>query len=154
MIPHRFCRPGHSVQEEGQRIRSETRLTKSRNSAFSLQLLLSGQHPRAAIAGRVATDTEGLADVFRASQAAQFSRLLERIHMESVRCPNEAELRSLIRLSPDADTGRSWDQLGIDSWALIELRAVLETRFGLLVPDEQWVEMTCPNDILRLRDPV
>jgi acyl carrier protein len=76
------------------------------------------------------------------------------MHMESVRGPNEAELRGLIRLSPDADTGRSWDQLGVDSWGLIELRAVLETRFGLVVADEQWVEMTCPNDILGLKDPV
>jgi acyl carrier protein len=58
-------------------------------------------------------------------------------------------IRSALRLASDADTARSFHELGVDSWDLIELRALLETRFELNFPDAEWVSMECPDDIVR-----
>jgi acyl carrier protein len=59
------------------------------------------------------------------------------------------QLRAVLRLPPEESTARSFDELGIDSWGFVELRATLEARFGLIFSDEQWVEMNCPDDIVR-----
>ena len=59
------------------------------------------------------------------------------------------EIRALLRLRPDADTASSFDKLGVDSWDLIELRATLENRFGLVFSDDVWLSMTSPDDVLR-----
>ena len=58
-------------------------------------------------------------------------------------------IRSALRLAPDADTAQAFDELGIDSWDLIELRAILESRFRLHFSDAEWVSMKCLDDILR-----
>jgi acyl carrier protein len=59
------------------------------------------------------------------------------------------ELRVALRLPADADTALSFDQLGLDSWDFIEFRAVLETQYGMVFSDEDWVSINCPNDVLR-----
>jgi acyl carrier protein len=63
-------------------------------------------------------------------------------------------VRSALRLAPDADTARSFHELGVDSWDLIELRALLETQFELNFPDAEWVSMECPDDIVRAVRPL
>ena len=59
------------------------------------------------------------------------------------------KVRSALRLALDTDTARSFDELGVDSWDLIELRAVLEAQFALNFDDAEWVSMECPDDIVR-----
>jgi acyl carrier protein len=59
------------------------------------------------------------------------------------------QIRSALRLGADANTASSFDELGIDSWGLIELRAILETQFGIRFTDDEWVEMNCPDDVLQ-----
>ena len=60
------------------------------------------------------------------------------------------EVIAALRLPPDANLARSFNELGVDSWDFIELRAVLETQFGMTFTDEEWVSLNCPNDIVRL----
>ena len=62
------------------------------------------------------------------------------------------DLRHLLRLPEEADTARPFDQIGVDSWDLVELRAVLETKFGLMFPDVVWLEMYCPDDIVHSQE--
>jgi acyl carrier protein len=59
------------------------------------------------------------------------------------------QLRAALRLQPDANTALSFEELGIDSWDFIEFRAILETQFGMVFLDEEWVLLNCPDDILR-----
>lgn len=59
------------------------------------------------------------------------------------------QLRSALRLPADANTAKSFDDLGIDSWDLIEFRLTLETQFSIIFSDDEWVEMNCPDDVVR-----
>jgi acyl carrier protein len=59
------------------------------------------------------------------------------------------QIRSLLRLPPGSDISPTFEELGTDSWALIEFRAILETRFGLIFSDDDWLSLKCPNDVLR-----
>jgi acyl carrier protein len=59
------------------------------------------------------------------------------------------EIRTVLRLPPDANTALPFDDLGIDSWDFIEFRAILETQFRMTFTDAEWVSLDCPDDILR-----
>jgi acyl carrier protein len=59
-------------------------------------------------------------------------------------------LRELLRLPAEASTAASFDDLDVDSWSLIELRAVLEARYSLSFSDDDWLSISCPEDILVL----
>jgi acyl carrier protein len=65
---------------------------------------------------------------------------------------NKEQLCSALRLEPDADTGTSFEDLGVDSWNLVELRAALEVRDGIRLEDEDWLSLETPDDVLRLFD--
>jgi acyl carrier protein len=59
------------------------------------------------------------------------------------------QILSVLKLPSDANTSSAFEALGVDSWDLIELRAILETRFALVFSDEDWVNMNSPDDIAR-----
>jgi acyl carrier protein len=61
---------------------------------------------------------------------------------------NEEQLRSLLKLPHDADIDAPFEELGVDSWNLVELRAALETRHGIRLSDEDWFSLESPNDVL------
>lgn len=63
---------------------------------------------------------------------------------------NEEQLLSVLRLPQDADTDAPFDELGVESWNLVELRATLETRHGIRLSDEDWLSLECPRDVLKL----
>ena len=90
---------------------------------------------------------------WRKSKAARQGRLQRVVNggvqmQDSPRVTRDI-IRSALRLAPDADTARAFEELGADSWDLIELRAILETEFRLHFPDAEWVSMECPDDIIR-----
>ncbi len=70
--------------------------------------------------------------------------------MRAVWLMDQNDLRALLKLPATADLTTSFDILGIDSWSLIEFRASLETRFNCIFSDDEWLEITCPNDVLHL----
>jgi acyl carrier protein len=61
---------------------------------------------------------------------------------------NEEQLRSMLKLPHDADIDAPFEDLGVDSWNLVELRATLETRHGIRLSDEDWLSLESPNDVL------
>jgi acyl carrier protein len=61
---------------------------------------------------------------------------------------NEEQLRSLLKLSQDADIDATFEDLGVDSWNLVELRAVLETRHGVHLSDDDWLSIETPSEVL------
>ncbi|BBZ56376.1 acyl carrier protein [Mycolicibacterium phocaicum] len=63
---------------------------------------------------------------------------------------NADELLAALNLPPRSDTNLPFDELGVDSWNLVELRATLETRHGIRLSDEDWLEIESPGDVLRL----
>jgi len=63
---------------------------------------------------------------------------------------NQEQILSVLKLPQDADTGVPFDELGVDSWNLVELRAILETRHGIRLSDEDWLDLESPDDVLRL----
>jgi len=63
---------------------------------------------------------------------------------------NADELLTALNLPPRSDASLSFDELGVDSWNLVELRATLETRHGIRLCDEDWLEIESPGDVLRL----
>jgi acyl carrier protein len=63
---------------------------------------------------------------------------------------NEEQLISLLKLPHDADIQAPFEDLGVDSWNLVELRATLETRHGIRLSDEDWLSLERPNDVLEL----
>lgn len=68
-----------------------------------------------------------------------------------VRALTDSALRSLLRLPADADTARSFADLGVDSWDFIEARTALETRFDIHFTDDEWMALERPDDILARR---
>ena len=63
---------------------------------------------------------------------------------------NEEQLLSVLKLPRDADIAAPFDELGVDSWNLVELRAILEARYGIRLSDEDWLDLESPDDVLRL----
>lgn len=63
---------------------------------------------------------------------------------------DEGQLRTLLKLSEDADSAASFEDLGVDSWNLVELRATLETRHGVRLSDDDWLALESPDDVLKL----
>ena len=63
---------------------------------------------------------------------------------------DEEQLRTLLKLPEDADGAVSFEDLGVDSWNLVELRATLETRYGVRLSDEDWLGLESPDDVLKL----
>lgn len=63
----------------------------------------------------------------------------------------DSNLKALLRLPDDADLGRSFSDLDVDSWDLIEVRTILETRYGIDFSDDEWMELERPSDILLRR---
>jgi acyl carrier protein len=63
---------------------------------------------------------------------------------------NEEQILTVLKLPQDSDTAVSFDELGVDSWNLVELRAILETRHGIRLSDEDWLDLESPDDVLRL----
>jgi acyl carrier protein len=63
---------------------------------------------------------------------------------------NAEQLLSILKLPQDADTGAPFDELGVDSWNLVELRAVLETRHGIRLSDDEWLNLESPDEVLRI----
>ncbi len=61
---------------------------------------------------------------------------------------NEEQLRSMLKLPQDADIDAPFEDLGVDSWNLVELRATLEARHGIRLSDEDWLSLETPNDVL------
>jgi acyl carrier protein len=62
---------------------------------------------------------------------------------------NQEQILTVLKL-PQADTAVPFDELGVDSWNLVELRAMLETRHGIRLSDEDWLELESSDDVLRL----
>lgn len=62
----------------------------------------------------------------------------------------EDELLSMLKLPSDTDIEVPFEDLGVDSWNLVELRAVLETRYGVSLSDEDWLSVERPYDVLEL----
>jgi acyl carrier protein len=56
----------------------------------------------------------------------------------------------LFKLPDTADTAATFDDLGIDSWSLVECRAILEAKLGIRISDDDWLSLTSPDDVLRL----
>jgi len=54
-----------------------------------------------------------------------------------------------LRLPAGTNTALPFEQLGIDSWGLVEFRALLEIKFGLKFSDDDWVSLSCPADVMR-----
>jgi acyl carrier protein len=63
---------------------------------------------------------------------------------------NEEQILTVLKLPQDSDTAAPFDELGVDSWNLVELRAILETRHGIRLSDEDWLDLESPDDVLRL----
>jgi acyl carrier protein len=63
---------------------------------------------------------------------------------------NEEQLRELLKMPDDAGIDVPFEDLGTDSWNLVELRAALEIRHGIRLSDEDWLTLECPADVLRL----
>jgi acyl carrier protein len=61
---------------------------------------------------------------------------------------NEEQLCSLLKLPHDADIDAPFEELGVDSWNLVELRATLEARHGIRLSDEDWLSLESPKDVL------
>ena len=62
----------------------------------------------------------------------------------------DSDLRALL-LPDDAELDRSFSDLDVDSWDLIEVRTILETRYGIDFTDDEWMESERPSDILLRR---
>jgi acyl carrier protein len=60
------------------------------------------------------------------------------------------EIRMLLEPPPAADTPALFGELGVDSWSLIELRASLEARWNRTISGDDWVSISCPNDVVLL----
>ncbi|MDT5091105.1 MAG: acyl carrier protein [Mycobacterium sp.] len=65
---------------------------------------------------------------------------------------DKEQLYSLLKLEQDADLETSFEDLGVDSWNLVETRAALEVRHGIRLVDDDWLLLESPGDILRLFD--
>lgn len=63
---------------------------------------------------------------------------------------NQEQILTVLKLPQDSDTATPFDELGVDSWNLVELRAILETRHGIRLSDEDWLDLESPDDVLRL----
>jgi acyl carrier protein len=63
---------------------------------------------------------------------------------------NAEQLLAILKLPQDADTGMAFDELGVDSWNLVELRAVLETKHGIRLTDDEWLNLESPDEVLRV----
>jgi acyl carrier protein len=63
---------------------------------------------------------------------------------------NEEQILTVLKLPQDSDTAVPFDELGVDSWNLVELRAILEARHGIRLSDEDWLDLESPDDVLRL----
>lgn len=65
---------------------------------------------------------------------------------------NDGTIRSLLAryISGDADLSKSFDELGLDSFALVTLRAELEQATGGQIPDDQWVAIERPSQLVGL----
>jgi acyl carrier protein len=63
---------------------------------------------------------------------------------------DEEQLRTLLKLPEDADSAVAFEDLGVDSWNLVELRATLETRHGVRLSDDEWLNLESPDDVLKL----
>jgi hypothetical protein len=63
----------------------------------------------------------------------------------------DSDLRAMFRLPDDADLGRAFSDLDVDSWDLIEVRTILETRHDIRFTDDKWMELERPSDILLRR---
>lgn len=63
---------------------------------------------------------------------------------------NPEQLLTALNLPPDSSTSLPFDELGVDSWNLVELRATLETCHGIRLSDDDWLEIESPDDVLRL----
>jgi len=63
---------------------------------------------------------------------------------------NEDELLSMLKLPSHTDIQAPFEDLGVDSWNLVELRATLETRYGIRLSDEDWLSLETPNEVLEL----
>jgi probable biosynthetic protein (TIGR04098 family) len=62
--------------------------------------------------------------------------------------PTEALVSYLPKLRA-AQLGQSFQELQIDSFALVTLRAQIEETEGITISDEEWTSMTCPLDLVR-----
>jgi acyl carrier protein len=63
---------------------------------------------------------------------------------------NQDELLSMLNLPSHSDIQVPFEDLGVDSWNLVELRATLETRHGIRLSDEDWLSLETPNEVLEL----
>jgi acyl carrier protein len=63
---------------------------------------------------------------------------------------NQDELLAMLNLPGHTDFRASFEDLGVDSWNLVELRATLETRHGIRLSDEDWLSLETPNEVLEL----
>jgi len=63
---------------------------------------------------------------------------------------NQDELLSMLNLPGHTDIEVPFEDLGVDSWNLVELRATLETRHGIRLSDEDWLSLETPNEVLEL----
>lgn len=63
---------------------------------------------------------------------------------------NQDELLSMLNLPGHTDVEVPFEDLGVDSWNLVELRATLETRHGIRLSDEDWLSLETPNEVLEL----
>jgi acyl carrier protein len=61
----------------------------------------------------------------------------------------DTKLRSLLRLSTEANLNSSFSDLEVDSWDFIEARTVLESRHDIHFTDDEWMALERPADILR-----
>jgi acyl carrier protein len=59
------------------------------------------------------------------------------------------DLIGALRLPAGTNPALPFKHLGIDSWDLVEFRALLEIKFGLTFSDDDWVSLSCPADIMR-----
>ena len=62
----------------------------------------------------------------------------------------EAVLREEVRGLGTVDPRRTWGELGLDSFGLLNLRAALEQSLGREIDDEDWIEAVTPSHLLRI----
>lgn len=88
----------------------------------------------------------GLAGTARQSERTAPRAVKVRVEIDA--SPTDALLSYLPRVGRE-QLHKPFQELAIDSFALVALRAQIEEREGIIITDEAWTSITCPLDLCR-----